>query len=339
LIHCTVCGAAAREGAKFCTSCGARLMDTSPIAPAATTSDDSAPLATANGDTATSVPVPAESGVDTAWAPGTATDDAEPETEEVPSWADISEPAEPAVAEAEPSPEPEAPAYASNWPEPEAAAGDDVTQPADEAASTTDAPVEAAAWTSWSTTTEAEPVALEAETPQAEPEPEPEPETQQVDEEATAATASPGVEPNAGMEASHHGASQWESWEPAASGEATVPSSTSDAAASVRRLLDDLANRIDRLISPASVESRAFDPDDLADQLERWARPTPGSADLLEVVQAVRKAPRDLDAISRLADRAADLELLVRRYQSIASSSGEWARELRERRAAGTDES
>jgi hypothetical protein len=117
-----------------------------------------------------------------------------------------------------------------------------------------------------------------------------------------------------------------------------VPAAGSDAGASVRRLLDELANRIDRLIDPAPIAARGVDADDLADQLGRWSSASTDADGLLEVVRAVRTAPRDVDALTRLADRAPDLELLVRHYQAITNTSGEWSRKLRDRKPSGGED-
>jgi hypothetical protein len=91
------------------------------------------------------------------------------------------------------------------------------------------------------------------------------------------------------------------------------------------------------MMSPATMASREVDPDALADQLATWSRAVPGIDDVLTVVQAVRKQPRDLDALLSLADRAPDLELLVRHYQAITASSDRWAGELRRPREGSTD--
>lgn len=313
MTHCTVCGAVAREGAKFCTSCGARLVDT--VNAAATIApDDTATIATVGEESTTEATEPAAAEVASAeetWT-STVTGDANGEVEIVPA-----EPAEP------PAKVTETPEYTANWPSPddEPVVTNDTTEEeptpavADDATTgEVNAPAPAGTtWSSWSSAIE-EPVPAPAE--------------------ARATEANP----DAGMEASHHGASQWESWAPEASGAATVPSPSGDTAASVRRLLDDLATRIDRLIAPASAASRGVDADELADQLDRWSRASTGSADLLEVVQAVRKAPRDVDALTQLADRAPDLELLVRHYQAITDGAGDWARRLREQQASGTDD-
>jgi hypothetical protein len=303
MTHCTVCGAASREGARFCTSCGARLVETTATIE---TIEPSAPEEARDE----------QPGAEDTWT-STVTGDANGAVEILPA-----EPAEPPATVAE------TPGYSANWPAPDddpatadAPAEEDPTPAVADDATTGEVnvpPPPGTTWSSWSTAIEgpvSEPTELEpAEAPDA------------------------GTNLDAGMEASHHGASQWESWAPEASGAATVPASGSDTAASVRRLLDDLATRIDRLIAPASAASRGVDADELADQLDRWSRAGAGSAGLLEVVQAVRKAPRDVDALTRLADRAPDLELLVRHYQAITSGAGDWARKLREQQPSDSDD-
>jgi predicted nucleic acid-binding Zn-ribbon protein len=307
MTHCTVCGAAAREGAKFCTSCGARLVDTVATAPA---SDDTAIHASVEPDVSdapdTAPDERQEVEAETIWA-STVTGSATGEVESVP--VDTAEP-EPVAAPGEQA------EYTASWPE----AGDEAPVEGAPAGAVADSGAQPdAAWASWSdTATEpTEPTELPASEPVAEP-----------------------GEPDAvdGMEASHHGASQWESWAPEASGEATVPASGSDVGASVRRLLDDVANRIDRLIDPATVASRGVDVDELADQLGRWSRTSTDAAGLLEVVRAVRTSPRDVDALMRLADRAPDLELLVRHYQAITTGAGDWASRLRAQDTAETED-
>lgn len=310
MIHCTVCGAAAREGAKFCTSCGARLVDTTSAPPEAT---DTAPP---TEETAVAEAMPA----DTAWAPsGPDETENEPEAPAEPAGP------EPAIAEEQPAGEAVPLDYAANWPAPEATETRD--EPVLEEHAESGEPVEATGettWSSWSSaTTEPEAEATE-------------PVTSEMPEEPATAPVEP-EDTDTGVEEHPHGASQWESWAPEASGAAAVPSSAGDTAAAVRRLLDDLTARVDRLIPAAALASGEVDADALATQLERWSRATPDSADLLEVVRAARKAPRDLDAVTRLADRAADLELLVRHYRSITDSAGQWARELRQQDASGED--
>ena len=332
MTHCTVCGAAAREGAKFCTSCGARLVDTVSAAPG---SDGSAAVAAVEPVAEPSVTdLPGEPSSDqpdseSTWAT-IVSGDATGEVERVPA-----EPVEPAAVVADPA---ESPEYAASWPGAEdgvaeTPAGD---APDDEPPAPPEAP-----WSSWSnerasTATGPAPESFATDAGQ---DPEPHPVLDSDDGEAVGQADVPEARDGRdGMEASHHGASQWESWAPTVSGEATVPTSSSDVGASVRRLLDDLADRIDRLIDPAAIERRGVDADELADQLERWSNARTDADGLLEVVRAVRTSPRDVDALTRLADRAPDLELLVRHYQAITGSAGGWASKLRDQSAADPDD-
>jgi hypothetical protein len=128
------------------------------------------------------------------------------------------------------------------------------------------------------------------------------------------------------------GASDWEGWAPTASGPSTTSVAFDEHLDHARKLVDELQHRLERLGPPASLASRNLNPDDLADQMERWSRALPNSDELFEVVQQVRRSPRDIDAMVRLADHAADLELLVRHYQSITSTSDQWATDLRRNR-------
>lgn len=133
------------------------------------------------------------------------------------------------------------------------------------------------------------------------------------------------------------GASDWEGWAPTASGPSTTSGAFDEHLDHARKLVDELQHRLERLGPPASLASRDLDPDDLADQLERWSRALPNSDELFEIVQEVRRSPRDVDAMIRLADHAADLELLVRHYQSITSTSDQWATDLRRTREGPSD--
>ncbi len=123
--HCTVCGAEAREGAKFCTSCGARLEDATPTeAPADSGADVTGTAAIVSESEEPALEPEGE-------APSTTAAEAvevtpEPPAEEEPvaatapvtgdpyvaSWpSETTEPDEPAVAEAAPeAPVDEAPA-------------------------------------------------------------------------------------------------------------------------------------------------------------------------------------------------------------------------------------
>jgi hypothetical protein len=364
MTHCTVCGAEARAGAKFCTSCGARLVDSVSSAPASP--DETATVAILSEETtseATASDVPAETSDDqpdaeTAWT-SSLTSDATGATETAPVEGD-----EPAVsAETQPT------EYASSWP-----ASDDEPALEDAVLEVDDASAQPdSAWSSWSSATD-ETVTREAPESfaiDADQDPTPSQADASAWGEASASTPtedrpspfatdadqdiqsdeSVDVEPaevvtgestagqaDEGTRDDHLGASEWESWAPVASGAATVPSSGDDIRGSVRRLLDDLANRIDHLIDPAPVERRGVDADELADQLDRWSSASTDAAGLLEVVQAVRKSPRDVDALTRLADRAPDLELLVRHYQAIANGAGDWSRKLRDQEASASED-
>jgi len=315
MTHCTVCGAAAREGAKFCTSCGARLVDT--VVPVAEPADAQA----------TVVAEPAAAG----------TPDMPEDRQQVAesTWGPVENGAVVVETEVAPSEEPEPDAaesaeYTASWPTDEGGTGEPVSAAP---AGADDGP--GATWSSWSVTkddpgTGPAPASFATDADQ-----DPRPDASRSGEladggadsrEATVVEPAP-ADP---MDESHQGASQWESWTPEASGAATVPATGGDVGASVRRLLDDLADRIDRLIDPAPVTSRGVDADELADQLDRWSNASTDADGLLDVVRAVRTSPRDVDALTRLADRAPDLELLVRHYQAITGSAGEWASKLRD---------
>ena len=330
MTHCTVCGAAAREGAKFCTSCGARLVDTV-TAPAAEP-DEATVAEPITIESPESPPEPDDDqvAVESTWAPV--------ENGDV-TGADGSAPAEESDA-----PEPEMPVtetvetpeYTASWPTGENDAADSVADvPASDATGS-----ETSAWASWSsasddTVTREVPDSFATDATQ-----DPRSEEARAEEPAVAdagAVETPAPDPDP-MAASHHGASEWESWEPVASGEATVPAARGEIGTSVRRMLDDLANRIDRLIDPESVDTRGVDADELADQLDRWSRAHTDADGLLEVVRAVRTSPRDVDALTRLADRAPDLELLVRHYQAITDGAGDWAGKLRSQQTQGGDD-
>ncbi len=326
MTHCTVCGAAAREGAKFCTSCGARLVDTVTATPES--GDTAAVAAVEPAAEPSMIDQPDESSddqpePDSTWAP-VVTGDATGEVE--------SEPAEPAYPEADVAEPTESPEYTASWPSGEEENVEPV--PAEPLSDTPDSTE--TTWSSWSSASD-DSITREA----------PESFATDADQDAGQHESRRAESDGAGlgepwesgtMEESHRGASAWESWAPTASGPATVPASSGDVGASVRRLLDDLADRIDRLIDPAPVEKRGVDADDLADQLDRWSSASTDADGLLEVVRAVRTSPRDVDALTRLADRAPDLELLVRHYQAITTSSGEWSRKLRDQRSSNADD-
>lgn len=365
---CSICGAEAREGAKFCTSCGARLDEAVDQAATEPADDDSPRETPAPANETEANPVATDQDVADTLAVESET--AAPPVEPVESTA---EPEEPAVDDAQPAPQSE-PEIAATWPaadtaseiddRPDDAAAEVVTgeAPASFATDADQDPQEDAATTSgWGWPTSASEAADEPVPDESTDEPEGDDSAQwegvaSADSSAEPdwpSTEEPEVAPStpddpattnatdtetvgATTDTDHRGASRWESWASATVGAEVVQEAREDPARAVRGLLNDLANRIDRLMSPAALAARDIDPDELADQLGRWSRSVPNAEVLLEVVQAVRKSPRDLDALSELADHAADLELLVRHYQSITDSAGTWARDLRRERSSSS---
>lgn len=347
--HCTVCGAEAREGAKFCTSCGARLQgtgtETSTLPSVSGTveppsgadpdpiADDAGRDDAGNGssdDTVAYVPEqgePAEAGepADTAYvANWPATDDADASDDQ----AEQAEPDPLASDSSEPA------SWTSAFVSPEPASTDSEADDTHEAADESVRDDTGSEW-SWSEPQDEPPAGTASEgdddeAPAAPEESWPWAATDEAPSEPGMPDDSVPGDPE--LKPDHSGASTWESWEPAAAGPSTLDEHRHDPVGDIRGLLNDLADRIDRLVSPSTLESRSIDPDDLADQLDRWSRSVPDTEELLATVQEVRKSPRDLDAIARLADRAADLELLVRHYQSMTSSSSQWASDLRRQR-------
>jgi hypothetical protein len=97
----------------------------------------------------------------------------------------------------------------------------------------------------------------------------------------------------------------------------------------IRELVTTLQSRLDRLTLTAAMTSRGVEIDDLADHLDDWARDASASDDLLEVIRETRANPRDLDVITRLADRADHLERLVKHYSTIRTDAERWAARLR----------
>lgn len=380
--HCTVCGAASREGAKFCTSCGARLDD-SPLSTdaASNEAEDTAPE-TAPEDQPATWPAPTEDGA------SAAEDDPEMDTDD--DDIDPSKPLEPGDRQTflprnyDETLVSETPShsgdYAANWPSAEDDASEDTAAFGDSdesdavtsevsAGFTDDAGKdldrnddETRGWI-WGSPDE-EPGTGASDDPTGRGPESAETDLDQQDdsltddslrwtwasaddEAASEAPVSIAIDADQGQESiafkdegedDQRGASDWESWTPESSGVGMIETGYDESLSAVRELVDDLKQRIDRLASPASMQSRDLDPDDLADQLERWSEAAQGTDDLLDLVQDVRKSPRDLDAITHLADRAADLEVLVRHYQSITSSSEQWIYKLRRERSNATGE-
>lgn len=384
--HCTVCGAASREGAKFCTSCGARLEDSSistDAADAASNDAEDTTPETAPADRPATWPAPIDDGA------SAAEDDPEMDTADDDDI-DPSKPLEPGdrqtflprsydetLVSETPS---HSDGYAANWPSTaddaseettafgdsdesdavtsEVSAGftDDATQDPDRSDDETSGWIWGSADDEPSTgvsndATGRGPESAETDMDEQDDSLAEEPlrwtwasADDQADNEAPVSFA---IDADQGQESvtftdegvdDLHGASDWESWAPESSGEGMVESGDEESLTAVRDLVDDLKQRIDRLASPASMQSRDLDPDDLADQLERWSEAVQGTDDLLDIMQDVRTSPRDLDAITRLADRAADLEVLMRHYQSITSLSEQWVYKLRRERSNATGE-
>ncbi len=312
--RCTVCGAASREGAKFCTSCGTPLVDQWVDQPAA---PDSLAAERAADSNETSASTYFDEGEPTsAPSPTSGRDDIDTSNDRD---------ADSATAARDDSD------YVSSWPGAGSADEDDRAAIGTDQGDVSDTTLrENTAWPGASNaadddrdddvqvfTAARERSAIDND----------------VDSEPDHAIASEDID--------HHGASDWESWAPTASGPTTAPATASSAfdehLDSVHTLVDELQHRLDRLGRPASLASRDLNPDDLADQLEGWSRALPNSDELFEIVQQVRRSPRDVDAMIQLADHAADLELLVRHYQSITSASDQWAAGLRRTREDSTD--
>ena len=311
--RCSVCGAASREGAKFCTSCGTRLEDAAEDR--IEEQSDEAIANDAGADRPETLDTEAQPVIepsDASERSGVESDDAEADGER----------------DAGGATETDEHHYASSWPESESTNGDEdvsdredvltAESPNDVAADSRDH-AESFADTddiaTWPETSVDEPVTGAPPTSLA-------PETGRDSD----------VPSESGGDEDHHDASDWESWAPVASGPSITSNAVDEHLDNVYRLIDELKQRVERMGRPASLASRDLDPDDLADQLDRWSRAVPDNDDLLEAVKQVRRSPRDLDALMQLADRAPDLELLVRHYQSITSTSDQWAADLRRQR-------
>ncbi|HEV2129079.1 MAG TPA: hypothetical protein VGR22_10715 [Thermomicrobiales bacterium] len=126
------------------------------------------------------------------------------------------------------------------------------------------------------------------------------------------------------------GPSEWEGWSPTPSPESAVhPYDDNESLQEIRELVGTLQQRLDRLADPLPVGARGIDADELADQLSGWASGGPDSGELLEVIREARANPRDIDAVTRLAARAEELERLVERYGTICSDAQRWVARLR----------
>lgn len=273
--YCTNCGAAAREGAKFCTSCGIRLE--SGVTAVERPPDDTQETSTLD----TASPEPAE-------AAEPSSDDAPPSTAESEgiayeeSWPDPDEAPDTASEEL---PAAAGDTGVSGWPAPEATAPDEATAPP-----TTEAEESVTGWGS-----------------------------------AGAGAVEHQAHPDDDV-----GPSEWEGWSPTPSPESTVHEHHEDfELREIQDLAAMLQQRLTRLTDPAPVAARGVDADELADRLDGWASEGPASNDLLQVIREVRANPRDIDAVTRLADRAGDLEQLMERYSAIRADAQRWVARLR----------
>lgn len=337
MVHCTNCGAAAREGARFCTTCGTRLdLDTTATSAAASASPsdtatldavDTTPDATDEGEhassTLSSTPEDAGATPDTAseepetssqaYVPTSEPDD----TDASATWPDTDTPSETDETQSETISD-----ETSTWPDADTSMMEEPQDPDRSVASTTsadDGPY-AGGWPSPSTDNETE--AEEAVT------------TIPDDSEADPWQASPTTSRYTDVE--DDGPSAWEGWSPTPDPEpmidvgSTVSSDDEDSSLDdIRALVSTLQQRLDRLVAPASVASRGVDADELADQLHGWAQEVRAPDDLLDVIRDARQNPRDIDAVTRLADRAGELERLVERYGTLCSDAERWVARLR----------
>lgn len=345
--RCTVCGAISREGAKYCTSCGTPLVDETQEQAATTLDSDADPASRSPAETTVSGGAREEAAADSgssssggqyasSW-PGA---DSPDEEERATADADQEVTAGDTLREESPWPRASTASPAGNdddkervitAPAPPSFATDAYQDP-DRPRTTAD---EAPPWPSTSPATDDEDNGDEDEQEERIiTAPAPSTFATDADQDPGSGAPSDDDDDNDGSDNSldHRGASEWEGWAPAASGPSTASNSFNEHLDHARKLIEELQHRLERLGPPASLASRELDPDDLADQLERWSRAMPNSDELFEIVQTVRRSPRDIDAMVRLADHAADLELLVRHYQSITSTSDQWAADLRRSR-------
>lgn len=322
--HCTICGAASREGAKFCTSCGARLEDEAVTAYTAT--DDTEPDAqSGNAGTGTETLSSASEQEHVAGSepPVDASVDDEASTSRgyTASWPDADSQTTTGAATA---------SFATDAEQDLASASFDVTS--SRRSSTSDAEEDGPRISDTSTDDDAQPDATLGWSS-----------TSAASTDSDLGDVPSGTEQEATSETfadleDHIGASHWESWSPDPSPQAMAPhSDAEDSIGSISRLMDELQQQVERLRTSDALTASGINPDDLARQLDRWSSNTPDIESLLAVVQRVRKHPRDLDAIGELTDNVADLELVVRHYQSITSQAASWAATLNRTGAYETD--
>jgi hypothetical protein len=267
--YCTNCGAASREGARFCTACGVRL--------------DLDDYATERE------PVPVDTEATTTYdALGS-----EASTDDEPLSGREPDP-DPTRDEPLPEDQPED-SYLESWP-----VSDATDEPANETTTV---------YTAVGTDTNA---------------------NDWPDPEAASSDAEPDRDASA---------SGWAEWSATPVASALVPVDDDDedhGLEEIREMVSILQSRLDRLALSAAVMPPGVDTDELADHLDGWARDASASDDLLEVIRETRAKPRDLDAITRLADRADELERLMKHYRTIRTDAERWVARLRNHNGSTT---
>lgn len=325
--RCTICGATSREGARFCTSCGTRLDDSGSttveettaqpaVTPTATTISDETPA-----PESTAQPPSPGDGRDLAsgWPEASSTANSDASRSDDPPADDAPASDEPVVPDARDASAPE-------WPGMDAADPDtDSDSDTSERRDDRDGDDVMAAFTTRDGTP-ADPDTAATETRHAEDDHDIPADPQRGSSDWEGWSHETPVE----TERSTPGAG-YTPWESASGGVDQGSRAPGDTDA--HALLDRLRIQIDRLSDPTTLADRGIDPDELADQLDRWSRAVPDADALLEAVKAVRRSPRDIDTMIRLADVAPDLELLVRHYQAITEQSAAWVGPLRKPRA------
>lgn len=261
--YCTNCGAASREGARFCTACGVRL------------------------DLGDNVPEREPAPVDTEATAMHETLGGEAPTDDESRPEHMSD-SDPIQDEPLPDDQPED-SYLQSWP-----ASDTAEEPALETTTV---------YTAAGADTDA-------------------------DDWSDPQTVSSETEPDRDTSAAG-----WAEWSPTPVASALVPvddEHNDHSLDEIRELASTLQSRLDRLSLSAAMTSRGADADDLAHHLDGWARDARASDDLLKVIRETKANPRDLDAITRLADRADELERLVKHYSTIGTDAERWAARLRD---------